>query len=389
MIVDRLQKSGYESYLVGGCVRDLLVGIHPKDYDIATNALPDQIRRKISNSYIIGRRFRLVLVKRGNTQYEVATFRRNAPAEVITNEATDEPIKVEDLPPQVLGDNHFGTAEEDAKRRDFTLNALFYDPVKKNLIDHCSGLNDIEKRVIKVIGDPVDRFVEDPIRILRAIRLAHKLNFSLDSELRAAAHKCAVELKKSALPRRREEYLKIMKLSEPHLVFNEFYDLNILESILPSLHEVFEDKNKSIIFEQTLIDLKKLCRDWTEPVDLFAILAFSYLHAMGKTDFQNKSDTAEPEESEDPAVEFENSELTQFFRHELGMFKLEVSIFFKILQLKSMLTKKNSYLRKGDRRKKSFINNTSLPLSIAFGYIDGTVLSYDFHFWLSEIKKNY
>jgi len=377
-IVDRLQKSGFESYLVGGCVRDLLVGIHPKDYDIATSALPDQVRRKVSNSYIIGRRFRLVLVKRGTTQYEVATFRRNAPIEEPATEETGAPEAAEpneEKPALTMGDNFFGTAEEDAQRRDFTLNALFYDPVKKNLIDYCSGLNDIEKRVIKVIGKPTERFIEDPIRILRAIRLAHKLNFSLDSELRQAAASCSAELKKSALPRKREEYLKIMKLAEPHLVFSELFDLNVLEAILPSLHQLYLNKEKSLVFEETLIALKKTCSSWNEPVDLFSILAFSYLHASNP-----EANLSSPDLSE-------NAEWSKFFREELGMFKLEVSVFFKILQLKSSLLRKDLYLRKGERRKKSFLANESLPLSLAFAYQKGMILTFDFYFWLNELRS--
>ncbi len=381
-IVDRLQKSGFECYLVGGCVRDLIVGIHPKDYDIATSALPDQVRRKVSNSYIIGRRFRLVLVKRGTTQYEVATFRRNAPVEEISSEEstlneieTNTEAIEEKASAPIQGDNHFGTAQEDAQRRDFTLNALFYDPVKQNLIDYCSGLDDIEKRLIRVIGTPKERFCEDSIRILRAIRLAHKLNFSLEPELRAAAVSCADELKKSALPRRREEYLKIMKLAEPHLVFSELFDLNILSAILPSIHRLYLDKEKSLLFEQTLIDLKKTCAAWTEPVDLFSILAFCYLHAMNP----------EANLSDDSLAE--NAQLNKFFREELGMFKLEISVFLKILHLKSSLLRKDLYLKKGERRKKAFLSNESLPLSLAFAYQKGLIPSYDFYFWLNELKS--
>lgn len=383
-IVDRLQKSGYESYLVGGCVRDLLVGIHPKDYDIATSALPDQVRRKVSNSYIIGRRFRLVLVKRGTTQYEVATFRRNAPIEETpptedllkdTSEVGPTPEPEEEKSPAVQGDNYFGTAKEDAQRRDFTLNALFYDPIKQNLIDYCSGLEDIEKRLIRMIGKPEERFVEDSIRILRAIRLAHKLNFTLEPQLRAAASSCAEELKKSALPRRREEYLKIMKLNEPHLVFSELFDLNILSAILPSLHRLYLDKEKSLVFEQTLIDLKKTCADWNDPVDLFSIFAFSYLNA------------AHPDSDLAALVNGEGSAINKIFREELGMFKLEISVFSKILELKSGLLKRDLYLRKGDRRKKAFLSNESLPLSLAFAYKKGLIPTPDFYFWLNELKS--
>src|SRR5580692_1341070 len=151
-IVRALQKRDYTTYLVGGCVRDLLLGIHPKDFDIATNARPDEVKRIIHRAYVIGKRFRLVLVRRDEMQFEVATFRREV----------GEDEQREDLP---AGDNVFGTAEEDAKRRDFTINALFYDPIADQLIDFAEGLPDLENRWIRMIGEPTKRLLEDPIRI--------------------------------------------------------------------------------------------------------------------------------------------------------------------------------------------------------------------------------
>ena len=149
-IVRRLQDNRYESYLVGGCVRDLLLGILPKDYDIATSAKPSQIKRAVPYSYIIGKRFRLVLVRRGDKQFEVATFRRN--------------VKPEDLPPEDegenVGDNFFGTPEEDAKRRDFTVNALLYDPKSNEITDYCNGREDLEAGIIRIIGEPETRLDE-------------------------------------------------------------------------------------------------------------------------------------------------------------------------------------------------------------------------------------
>src|SRR6185437_5841664 len=141
-IVRTLKGRGFETYLVGGCVRDLLLGKHPKDFDIATTARPQDVRRLISNAFIIGKRFRLVLVKRGETQFEVATFRRDI--------RPDE--NVEELPGGV--DNIFGTAEEDAKRRDFTINALFFDPIDHRVIDFCEGRTDLDEGVVRMIGDP-------------------------------------------------------------------------------------------------------------------------------------------------------------------------------------------------------------------------------------------
>ncbi|MEY4617528.1 MAG: poly(A) polymerase, partial [Pseudomonadota bacterium] len=210
-VVDRLQKAGFQTYLVGGCVRDLLAGIHPKDYDIATSAHPEQVRKIIRGSYIIGKRFQLVLVKRGIHQFEVATFRRNAlPEEIEASERS-------------FADNFFGTPQEDAQRRDFTINGLFYDPIRDELIDYVGGRQDIESGLIRMIGDPDYRLKEDPIRILRAIRLSHKLRFSIEETLRSAIEKNSQELVRSILPRKREEYFKLLRLSDPSLVFQELY----------------------------------------------------------------------------------------------------------------------------------------------------------------------
>ena len=268
-IVEILQKSGFETYLVGGCVRDLLIGAHPKDYDIATNALPQDVRRKVPNAYVIGRRFRLVLVKRGLKQYEVATFRRNrGPEDPMDEEGT------------ASGDNFFGTAEEDAKRRDFTINALFYDPVGRKLIDYCQGQSDLEGRWVRMIGEPNERLTEDPIRILRAIRFAHKLNFSIEPTLRAAMIEKAPLLKTSALPRKREEYLKIMRLNEPWRAFHEMHDLGVLEHILPGIHEIYQDPVKLEIFEKVLTEVSSIFLNQEKPEELFSILVWAVVRAQ-------------------------------------------------------------------------------------------------------------
>src|ERR1700722_9571945 len=168
-IVKALQRAGYTTYLVGGCVRDLLLNVAPKDFDIATSALPEEVRKVIYRSYVIGKRFRLVLVRREEQQFEVATFRR----EVRPDEMGEET-------PASFGDNVFGTPEEDAQRRDFTINGLFYDPVANQLIDFAEGLPDLENFVVRMIGDPAKRLLEDPIRIMRALRLKHMIGFVLD-----------------------------------------------------------------------------------------------------------------------------------------------------------------------------------------------------------------
>ncbi|MNJ92821.1 Poly(A) polymerase I precursor [compost metagenome] len=364
-IVRNLQDAGFETYLVGGCVRDLLVGIHPKDFDIATSALPNQVRKKVPNAYVIGRRFKLVLVKRGETQFEVATFRRNVSAEELAAPTEDN----------VEGDNYFGTCEEDAKRRDFTANAVFYDPMKHKLLDFCGGIQDIQDRVLRMIGDPKVRFIEDPIRILRAIRLSHKLHFSIETSMRAAIAECATELKKSVLPRRREEWLKFLRLNEPHLAFMELYDLHILEQIMPGLHSVFSDPHKMEIFELHLARLNSAGIRKEDPTELFAGFMFAFMKAQYGEDLWNHDEL-----SEDP-------KLAYFMREEAGIFKQEAALFFKALQLMSGLHRIEHYSRKGERRQMAYVTNEAFTLALKLSMIDYSLSGSEIHYWVQQLEK--
>lgn len=365
-IVRTLQESDFETYLVGGCVRDLLVGIHPKDFDIATSALPNQVRKKISNAYVIGRRFKLVLVKRGDTQYEVATFRRNV---------TDEELANKDEEDSVEGDNYFGTCEEDARRRDFTANAVFYDPVKHKLIDFTGGIEDINNRTLRMIGDPKARFIEDPIRILRAVRLSHKLHFSIESSMRAAIAECSPELKKSVLPRRREEWLKFLRLNEPHLAFMELFDLHILEQILPGLHSVFIDPSKMEVFELHLSRLTQVGIDMANPCELFAGFMYAFMKAQyGEGNWNNE------------AV-YDDPKLAYFMREEMGIFKQEAIGIIHAMQLIHGLQKIDSYSRKGERRQMAFVSNESFGLALKLAMTDFTLSGSEQHFWLQQVQK--
>ena len=173
-VVNRLHQNGHEAYLVGGCVRDLLVGRTPKDFDIATSALPSEVRGIFRNCRLIGRRFRLAHVYfRGGKIIEVSTFRANPitdlePTEPVPNEERSDDLLIDD-------DNVFGTAEQDARRRDFTINGLFYDVAEGRVLDFVRGRRDLEQRLVRTIGDPERRMREDPIRILRAVRFASQV----------------------------------------------------------------------------------------------------------------------------------------------------------------------------------------------------------------------
>src|SRR5438552_13553818 len=169
-----LREAGFASYVVGGAVRDLLLGIVPTDFDIATDARPEQVKPLFRRALIIGRRFRLVHVVMGPETVEVSTLC-----------AADPDSAEKDEHGRVLRDNVFGTQAEDARRRDFTVNALYFDPATEEVVDFHGGLRDLKKRVLRVIGDPTTRYREDPVRMLRAVRLSAKLGLTLDPATRA------------------------------------------------------------------------------------------------------------------------------------------------------------------------------------------------------------
>ena len=360
-IVTNLQSRGFVAYLVGGCVRDLLLGKHPKDFDIATTALPQQIRRAIPNAFIIGKRFRLVLVKRGDMQYEVATFRREA--------RPDE--NAEDLP---SGDNIFGTPQEDAKRRDFTINALFYDPISSQLIDYASGLADLEAGIVRMIGDPCVRLVEDPIRILRGIRLAHMIRFRLESELKAAMSQYAPELAKTALPRRREEILKLLRLDDPSLAFLTSYDLGVLEPVSPTLHKMLSRPDTAEVFVRHLAAFHD--HELRTPNELFSGLMLAYLLTENAGELTT---TTRPELRSRDIIE--HPVLHQMMHNEFGMFKSEQMTFAKAVQLLALLKKRRDFERRSERRRIAVASNEAFPLALKLAERIHWLSPSDLHFW--------
>src|SRR5213595_4155566 len=187
-VLNRLRQFEYTSYLVGGSVRDLLLGRRPKDFDIGTSAHPYQVKKLFRNCWIIGRRFRLAHVKFGPKVIEVATFRRQVGVgEEVVQDGVPAPDPTTPEGEHLIHhDNTFGTPEQDAFRRDFTINALFYDIANFSIIDYTGGLRDLEARVIRCIGDPGERFQEDPVRMIRAVSMASRLDFTIDAPIDAA-----------------------------------------------------------------------------------------------------------------------------------------------------------------------------------------------------------
>ena len=198
-VVGRLRRHGHKAYFVGGCVRDLLLGRVPKDYDIGTTARPRQVKQLFRNSRIIGRRFRLVHVVFGRKIIEVATFRSQDPDK--GQEIEGETASDSDSDLLIRTDNVYGTAEDDAFRRDFTVNGLFYEPEADEVIDFVGGLPDLDKRIIRTIGDPDVRMREDPVRMIRAVKFAARLGFALDPPTYDALIRHRAEVQRSAAPR--------------------------------------------------------------------------------------------------------------------------------------------------------------------------------------------
>lgn len=200
-VVRQLDAAGYQAYLVGGCVRDLLLGMDPKDFDVATSATPEEVRRLFRRSRLVGRRFRIAHVRYGRHVIEVSTFRRG--------EAEDEAERRQAESGLILRDNVWGSLDEDAFRRDFTVNALYYDPVEDEIIDFVGGLDDLEHRRLRFIGDAETRLWEDPVRILRAVRFYAKLGFALEPAIEAAIPTIAEHLREIPPARLFDEVCKL------------------------------------------------------------------------------------------------------------------------------------------------------------------------------------
>jgi poly(A) polymerase len=228
-VCDVLADRGYAVYVVGGAVRDILLGIEPKDFDVATDARPEQIKPLFRRALLIGRRFRLVHVMLGPETIEVSTFR-----------AADSQPAEKDEHGRVLRDNVFGTMEEDARRRDFTINALYYDCRSGEIIDYHGGLADLKKRTLRIIGDPETRYREDPVRMLRAVRLAAKLGLAIDAATRAPIKRLAPLLEHVPPPRLFEEMLKLLLSGHASACLRQLRHEGLHKGMLPLLDVILD-----------------------------------------------------------------------------------------------------------------------------------------------------
>mgnify|MGYP001813322078 FL=1 len=236
-VMSRLRNKGYQAYLVGGAVRDLLLGGHPKDFDIATDATPEAVHGLFRNSRIIGRRFRIVHVRFGREIIEVTTFRGhhdNGDDDSAEKSGNHSRQSASGL---LLRDNVYGTLEEDAVRRDLTVNALYYDAGTFELFDHVQGLEDLQQRSIRVIGEPAVRFREDPVRMLRVLRFAAKLDFTIAPTTAKAIPGCAKLLGEIPAARLFDEFLKLFLSGYAAATLEQLLEHDLLQYLFPASNE--------------------------------------------------------------------------------------------------------------------------------------------------------
>ena len=269
-VIERLQGKGYHALIVGGAVRDLLLGFKPKDFDIATNATPEQIKPLFRRAFIIGRRFRLVHVLAGAETIEVSTFR--APKDVNDTDSDEHG--------RILSDNVFGTQADDAARRDFTVNALYYDPVAEEIWDYVGSLKDIKSRELRLIGEPETRYREDPVRMLRAIRLSAKLGLGIATRSRTPIKRLAPLLSNVPPSRLFDEMLKLLMSGHSMTALTSLRREGLHHGLLPLLDVILEQPQGQKFIELALADTDERIREAkpVSPAFLFATLLWHDVH---------------------------------------------------------------------------------------------------------------
>ena len=266
-VVSTLAEAGFEAYIVGGAVRDLLVGLRPKDFDVATNATPEQVKGLFRRAFIIGRRFRIVHVvfgrgrqERGLSEViEVSTFRAmvDAPEPAATKPARPahaakpdlggrhgNTSRVVDADGRVLRDNVWGPQIEDAARRDFTINAMYYDPVRELVVDYHGGIKDVKKKLLRMIGDPATRYREDPVRIIRVVRFAAKLGFEIEAGTRAPIKEMAALLDNVPASRTFDEMIKLLQTGHALASILELKKQGLHRGVFPVLDVVLDEAQR-------------------------------------------------------------------------------------------------------------------------------------------------
>jgi poly(A) polymerase len=273
-VIQTLQDAGHEAYLVGGGIRDLLLNKHPKDFDVATNAKPAEIQRLFRKSRIIGRRFQIVHVRMGAEVIEVTTFRGSA---------ENSHHQKANASGMLVRDNVFGTVEDDAVRRDFTMNALYYDPARHTVLDFVGGYDDLEDQLIRIIGDPEIRYREDPVRMLRAIRFVGKLGLSMESDTEEPIQRLAPLLRDVSPSRLFDEVLKLLQTGHGQTTFEPLRRYGLLRSLFPQTDEILangDDPHYHQLIQFALSNTDTRLREGKSvtPAFLYAALHWPQVH---------------------------------------------------------------------------------------------------------------
>lgn len=255
-VIQRLRQAGYKAYLVGGGVRDLLLKTRPKDFDVSTSARPEEIRSLFRNAILIGRRFRLAHIRFGKKVIEVSTFRAGA-----TEEAG-----------LIVRDNEWGSEEQDVLRRDFTINGLFYDPESQEVIDYVDGYPDLEKKILRAIGQPDVRFTQDPVRMIRLIKFCARFNFEIHHPTFEALLNCKGEILKSSSARIFEELLRMLESGAAKPFFHLLNEYGILKPLSPVLSK-FLEKPDNLVYQLLSIIDDEIRKEDAKPLDRSLLLA--------------------------------------------------------------------------------------------------------------------
>jgi poly(A) polymerase len=276
-VVSGLEEAGYKAYVVGGCVRDLMLGLKPKDFDVATNATPEQVKAVFRRAQIIGRRFRIVHVRFGREVIEVTTFRAhhtNSPGK-----GKDKNLSRQSKEGMLLRDNVFGSIDEDASRRDFSINAMYYHPTDNTIYDYADGLQDLEQKTLRIIGDAATRYREDPVRMLRAARFAAKLDFELDDKTFAPIAECASLLGDISSARLFDESIKLLMNGAAFAVYEQLCQLGLFAQLFPQTAHLIDDDFYQSLISQAMrnTDARINNRQRVTPAFIYAALLWPAL----------------------------------------------------------------------------------------------------------------
>lgn len=287
-VVSGLEKAGYTAYVVGGCVRDLMLGLKPKDFDVATNATPEEVKRLFRRAQIIGRRFRIVHVRFGREVIEVTTFR----AHHTSNPGKDKNLSRQSKEGMLLRDNVFGSIDEDASRRDFSINAMYYHPTDNTIYDYADGLKDLEQKTLRIIGDAATRYREDPVRMLRAARFAAKLGFELDDNTFAPITECAALLGDISSARLFDESLKLLMSGSAVAAYEQLCHLTLFAELFPQTARLIDNDFYQNLISQAMrnTDARINNRQRVTPAFIYAALLWPALIEQRK-EYTDKGDS--------------------------------------------------------------------------------------------------